>query len=179
MLHRVINRCLDGLSWDISFFVNFVTSDFSTTDTTRDTYLDSFCTLFHSLRDSLFDNTTVWETTLDLTTDAITDECRMNIRVFDFFDIDMYFLSIESYELLLEFCEILTILTEDKSCTRSVDNNTETSIAMGDSDVTNWETFEKFSNEVTDSNILPDSGCVFCFIVVSCRCPRAGNSDTP
>jgi len=103
----------------------------------------------------------------------------VNIWVFDFFDIDVYFLSVESKELLLEFCEILTVLTEDKSCTRSIDDNTETSVTMCNSYMTNWETFEKFSNEITDDNILLDSGCVFCFIIVSSRCPRAGNSDTP
>lgn len=50
---------------------------------------------------------------------------------------------------------------------------------MSNSNMTNWETFEKFSNEVTDNNILLNSGCVFCFIIVSSRCPRTGYSDTP
>jgi hypothetical protein len=97
-----------------------VSSDFSTSDTTRDTDFDTFCTFFHSLHDRLFDDTTVWETTLDLTTDAITDESRVNIWIFDFFDIDVYLFTVECCELLLEFCEIFTIFTEDEGCTRGV-----------------------------------------------------------
>ncbi len=175
----VIDRCFDCLCWDISFFVDFVTSDFSTSDTTRDTNLDTFCSFFHSFCNCLLDDTTVWETTLNLTTDAITDESRVNIWVFDFFDINVYFFTKKCMKFFLEFCEIFTVFSENESCTRCIDDNTETSITVSDSSVSYWKSFEKLSNKITDNNILTDSFSIFCFIIVSCRCPRAGYTDTP
>jgi|GEM_PF-6631358 len=168
MLYSVIDRSLDCLSWDISFFVEFVSSDFSTTDTTRDTDFDTFCTFFHGFDDSLFDDTTIRKTTLNLTTDTITYERSMNIWIFDFFDVDIYLFCIQCCEFLLEFFEIFTIFSEDKSCTRCIDNNTETGITVSDSDMTYWETLEKLANEITDDNILLNSECVFCFVIVPC-----------
>lgn len=103
----------------------------------------------------------------------------MDIWIFDFFDIDADFLAIECEELLLEFCEVLSIFSEDERCTRGIDDDTETQIRVCDGDMTDRESFEKLTDKITDDDILTDSIGILGFIIISGRCPRAGDSDTP
>lgn len=91
----------------------------------------------------------------------------MDVWVFDFFDVDADFFAVKCREFCLEFSECFTILTDDEGCTRSIDDNSESAVAVSDRRVTNWKSLEELSYEITDDDILLDSSCVFFFVVVS------------
>ena len=96
---------------------HLLTSDLSTVQTAGDLNLDTLGTSTHRVLDSHLDGTAISHEVLDLAGDVLTDDRGIELRTLNLEDVDLDILLVELLQLLLQFVDILTTLTDDDTRT--------------------------------------------------------------
>src|SRR5690606_19170182 len=120
----VINICTQGMQRYTTFTIPLTTSDFGTTQATTHLDFDTFGPLTHGVLNSPLHGATKHHTTLKLLSNALCDQNSIQIRLADFFNIDVYWYAHTLADISAQLVNILTLLTNHDAWTGSVNSNT-------------------------------------------------------
>ena len=106
-----------------TFLEHFLAAHLSTVQTARDLNLDTLSTRTDSVLNSHLGSAAVSDLTLQLTCDVVANNRSIEIRFLHLIDVDLNLLLEEIFQLLAEFVNISTTLTDDNTRTSRADSD--------------------------------------------------------
>src|SRR5690606_17212213 len=116
----VINVSAQSVQRHTTFAVPFTASDLCTTQTATDLNLDTFGALTHGVLYRALHGTTEHHTTLQFLGNALSNQHSIQIRLANFFDVDMHRHTHLLADISAQLVNIFTFLTNHNTWTGSV-----------------------------------------------------------